>query len=104
MALEYFAFNNWKFINDKFMALNQKIPRDDMSEFYFFHEHVHLYNYYKMGMLNGAKYLLGANVDDDRQRRAQRRYIETLLLYYLAFTKDNKFHSRMKIFIVLSYF
>lgn len=73
MALEYFAFNSWTFINEKFMSLNQKIHKDDVQDFYFFHENVDRYNFYKLAMIGGAKYLLRADADDNRQRRNQRR-------------------------------
>lgn len=56
------------------MSLNEKITREDKNDFYFFHEHVNSYDYYKKSLCGGAKFLLHANVDDDNQRKHQKRY------------------------------
>lgn len=73
MALEYFCFNRWTFINANFMDLNQRILEEDKNDFYFFHEYIDLYNYFRNSVIFGSKYLLHANIDDDNQRKRQRR-------------------------------
>lgn len=73
MATEYFRFNTWTFINKKFVALNKKIYKMDEKNFYFYHENVDTAEFYKMAMTGGLKYLVKVNVDDDNQRRNQRR-------------------------------
>lgn len=55
------------------MSLNEKIPVKDKNDFDFFHEHVNCYDFYKKSLIGGVKYLLHVNVDDEKQKKRQRR-------------------------------
>lgn len=87
MALQYFAFNNWTFINDKFMSLNEKILKDDVDSFYFYHEHVDMQEYYRNALIGGAKYLLKTDTNDVNMKIRQRRlkYLHYFVVYGFYF-------------------
>lgn len=83
-AIEYFRFNNWTFINKKFMELNKKIVLGDEKDFCYFVQPLNIVEYYLNGCKGLGKYVLHVNIDDDNQKRIQRRY-EKSFLFHLVF-------------------
>lgn len=63
-ALEYFAFNNWTFVNDKFMNLNEVLLKEDHKDFWFKETDFNAYEYCYQSMLGGQKYLIKEKVDN----------------------------------------
>lgn len=68
-VLHYFFNTEWKFINDKLLAMKLEIKKDDLEEFHVDIDIDH-YEFFKNAAIGGKVYLLHEDLKDlDKQKK-----------------------------------
>lgn len=83
LALEYFITNQWKFLNDKGMALEHLLLPSDQASFGYNSDEIDVDEYFKKGLYGGREYLLK---DPPETLPQARKEIKRLWLLYRAVT------------------
>uniref|UniRef100_A0AAR5Q6I7 Fatty acyl-CoA reductase n=1 Tax=Dendroctonus ponderosae TaxID=77166 RepID=A0AAR5Q6I7_DENPD len=114
MALQYFIMQEWKFVNEKTRALQERLSPADVQAFGYGETRIDPYEFFRNAALGGRQYLLKEGGDIERARANSRRMYALSLafdglwyaaaLYLLAFKLDTVAALRRALEALCAYF
>ncbi|ERL90797.1 hypothetical protein D910_08143 [Dendroctonus ponderosae] len=114
MALQYFIMQEWKFVNEKTRALQERLSPADVQAFGYGETRIDPYEFFRNAAMGGRQYLLKEGGDIERARANSRRMYALSLafdglwyaaaLYLLAFKLDTVAALRRALEALCAYF